>query len=103
MTLESSYHCPMAGIAARVKQWPLTGRKAQNKREQALILKTDARSILDFAGPIESATLSATLSSARDGKAVPYPTITCFPYITIIRGDRGLPIAFIASKIVKEH
>jgi hypothetical protein len=61
----------MAGIAARVKQWPPTGRKGQSKREQALILKTDARSILEFAGPIES----STLSSARDGKAVPYRVI----------------------------
>jgi hypothetical protein len=88
MTLESSYNRPMAGIAARVKQWPPTGRKAQNKREQALILKTDARSILDFAGLTES----ATLSSARDGKAVPYRVIqpllaSLITYITEVEAE----------------
>jgi hypothetical protein len=78
----------MAGIAARVKQWPPTGRKAQSKREQALILKTDARSILEFAGPTES----ATLSSARDGKAVPYRVIqpllaSLITYITEVEAE----------------
>jgi hypothetical protein len=78
----------MAGIAARVKQWPPTGRKGQSKREQALILKTDARSILEFAGPMES----STLSLARDGKAVPYCVIqpllaSLIAYITKVEAE----------------
>jgi hypothetical protein len=78
----------MAGIAARVKQWPPTGRKGQSKREQALILKTHARSILEFAGPIES----STLSSARDGKAVLYRVIqpllaSLIAYITEVEAE----------------
>jgi hypothetical protein len=88
MTPEGSYHCPMVGIAARVKQWPPTSRKAQNKREQALILKTYARSILDFAGPTES----TTLSLARDGKAVLYRVIrpllaSLIMYITEVKAE----------------